>query len=363
MIGLVSFATPVNAGILSVFGQEAFANTNFSELKNNSFNSQTLALLEADVFSLLPKESKEASSSESVYISRNALVPTSGPLGGSIVSADSGEVYDVNSVGDVSVYVVKKGDTLSEIAEMFEISTDTILSANNMTKKSKLKVGEALLILPFSGVEHTVKKGESLGKIASKYGISIEDIAFFNDIEDSGQVRIGEKLIIPGGKIVEEKTITKVTSSETSVASTKTTSYSGGGSPVIQAKGGLSPVTNRDLDDYFINPVPSGRYVRGITSSHKGVDLGAPTGTPIKAAAAGTVVFAKKGWNGAYGNLVIIKHDNGARTLYAHMNSIKVSQNAKVYQGEIIGTVGSTGRSTGPHTHFEVLGAHNFLDR
>ncbi len=84
-----------------------------------------------------------------------------------------------------------------------------------------------------------------------------------------------------------------------------------------------------------------------------------PSGTPIKAAASGRVIFAKVGWNGAYGNLTIIQHDNGTQTYYAHQSKLAVSAGDYVNQGEVIGYVGSTGRSTGPHLHFEVRGAPN----
>lgn len=80
---------------------------------------------------------------------------------------------------------------------------------------------------------------------------------------------------------------------------------------------------------------------------------------PVKAAASGTVKFAKTGWNGAFGNLVVIAHANGTQTFYAHLSKISVSIGQEVNQGSIIGNVGSTGRSTGPHLHFEVRGAYN----
>ncbi len=86
---------------------------------------------------------------------------------------------------------------------------------------------------------------------------------------------------------------------------------------------------------------------------HTGLDFAAPTGTPVFSALAGKVVEA--GWGGAYGNHVIVRHDNGIETLYAHLNSSGVNVGDKVLRGQKIGTVGSTGNSSGPHLHFEVL--------
>ena len=92
--------------------------------------------------------------------------------------------------------------------------------------------------------------------------------------------------------------------------------------------------------------------ILGVMKFHAGEDIGAPSGTPILAADSGTVILA--GVNGGYGNCVMISHGNGRVTLYGHMSSIAVSNGASVTQGDVIGYVGSTGLSTGPHLHFEV---------
>lgn len=112
---------------------------------------------------------------------------------------------------------------------------------------------------------------------------------------------------------------------------------------------------------YFIRPLPTSCRTSQWNHDRYAVDLACPTGTPIRAAAAGTIQFAKYGWNGAFGNLVIMKHPNGMTTYYAHIKDggIAVSQGQTVSQGDVIGYVGSTGRSTGPHLHFEVRGGTN----
>ena len=106
--------------------------------------------------------------------------------------------------------------------------------------------------------------------------------------------------------------------------------------------------------------MPTGHKTQGLHGPGKrGIDIGAPTGTPIYASASGTVLLARTGWNGGYGNMVIIQHPNGTKTLYGHMSKLGARTGANVSRGEVIGYVGSTGRSTGPHVHFEVFNARN----
>jgi murein DD-endopeptidase MepM/ murein hydrolase activator NlpD len=220
---------------------------------------------------------------------------------------------------------------------LFGISPDTVLSANDLKKGDKLKEGDVLLILPFSGIEHTVAKGDTLQGIASKYKADIDDILSANEIEEGAKLAVGDKLIIPGANLLSE---------------TKTKSGTGTGT-----KSTYSNMPN--VAGYFKNPVPGGIKTRGIKPGHKGVDIAAPTGTPIHAAAEGAVLIARNGWNGGFGNYVVIQHPNGAKTLYAHMSRLGTTPGDKVSQGDVIGYVGSTGKSTGPHLHLEVLGAKN----
>ncbi|MCK5059525.1 MAG: M23 family metallopeptidase, partial [Candidatus Pacebacteria bacterium] len=113
-----------------------------------------------------------------------------------------------------------------------------------------------------------------------------------------------------------------------------------------------------NYDGYYIKPV-NGRKSQGL-HGYNAVDIAAPYGTPIVAAASGVVIISRAtGWNGGYGGYVVISHNNGTQTLYAHMSSDIVSVGDVVQQGQVIGYVGSTGRSTGPHLHIEVRGARN----
>ena len=343
-VGFSILPSLAEAGFFSsVLGSEAHADTRpkdvpaviVEEFESNQ-NSQTMALLHANILPVPASKSGktkdnqiDANANVSI-VSDNALLPSAGPLG--IYSGDGIGSGDV-ALDDISVYVVRSGDTISQIADMFGVSVDTILSVNDMKKGDKLKEGDVLLILPFSGIEHTVAKGQTLRGIANLYKVDVDEILLANDIEPDAKLVIGEKLMIPGANMLSE-------------AKPKS-----GGS---MARGGSSSMPS--VAGYFKNPIPGGRKTRGLTPTHRGVDIAAPTGTPIHAAASGRVLTAKMGWNGAFGNMVILQHSNGARTLYAHMSRLGTTTGAQVSQGDVIGYVGSTGRSTGPHLHFEVLG-------
>lgn len=234
----------------------------------------------------------------------------------------------------ISIYVVKKGDTLSQIAQMFDVTVNTIKWGNNLSSNT-LKEGETLVILPISGVKHTVAKGETLASIAKKYKADAEEIKDYNNIE--GSLAVGATIIVPDGEVMPAPS--------TSGSSVRV----GGGS-----SSGL-----RELVGYFLRPLVGGRKSQGI-HGYNGVDLAAPIGTPILAAADGEVIVSRSGgWNGGYGNYIVIKHSNGTQTLYAHNTANKVSAGDTVNQGDVIGTVGSTGKSTGSHLHFEIRGAKN----
>ena len=266
-------------------------------------------------------------------LSDNALLSATSPMG-----AFGGSEYEGASSLQVSIYVVRRGDSISQVADMFGVTVDTILSANDMKKGDKIKEGDVLLILPFSGVEHTVIKGQTLQGISNLYKVDIEEILLANDIEAGAKIVVGEKLIIPGaGMLAEVQSKTAKTISKTAA---KSGSYS-------------------DTSGYFKHPLPGSRRTRGIKPGHQGVDMAAPMGTPIRAAASGTVLIARNGYNGGFGNYVVIQHPNGTKTLYGHMSKLGTSPGAQVSQGDVIGYVGSTGRSTGPHLHFEVLRGKN----
>ena len=273
---------------------------------------------------------EQVDTTQDINTSGGALLPTVSNLG-TAAGSDTGD----SPSDQVSVYVVRKNDSINKIADMFSVSVNTILWANDMKKGDKLVEGDTLFILPVSGVKHVVIKGQTLKGIAKKYNVDVVDIAGFNGIPSDSQLAVGDELIIPDGVI-----------SDSGVVST------------VNNKKYHEPKYTTNISNYFINPVPGAYLSQGI-HDRGAVDLAISKGTPIYAAASGKVIFAKMGWNGAFGGLVIINHSNGTQTLYAHQSKIATHAGDEVHQGEIIGYVGSTGHSTGPHLHFEVHGAKN----
>lgn len=259
----------------------------------------------------------------------SALVSNAGPDGSFPTT------YAVPNAGQISVYTVREGDALSEIARMYGVSINTILWANDIKKAANIKQGDELIILPVSGLQYTVKKGDTLKSIAKKYSGDADDIGAYNGIESDAELIAGNDIIIPGGEL----------------ASAPAKAQASGSGSVAKISVALPAVSG-----VFGNPVPNGRLTQGL-HGYNGVDIGAPYGSPIYAAAAGKVTVARgSGYNGGYGLYVVISHDNGAQTLYAHMSSVAATQGASVGKGDVIGYVGSTGLSTGNHVHFEVRG-------
>lgn len=267
---------------------------------------------------------------ESVLTSGSALIALSGP---------SGTIADVagrTPPDRISVYVVRPGDTLSDIAGMFGVSVNTIIWANNLGSAKNVRPGDTLIILPISGVERTVVRGDTLASLAKKYGADADEIADYNGLDSSAPLAVGATVIIPGGEIAVPVTPTRPKSS-----------------PLIAVGGGSFQA------GYYTNPIPGGRLTQGI-HGWNGIDIGAARGTPVRAAAPGTVIVARNGgWNGGYGNYVVITHSNGTQTLYSHMSSVIASPGQSVSSGQTIGYVGTTGRASGAHLHFEVRGAAN----
>ncbi len=273
----------------------------------------------------------------------SALMAHVGPDGTVAPGAVGGSSAGKNG-GQISTYRVKNGDNISEIAERFGVTVNTILWANNIKSANLIKPGDDLLILPVSGLQYTVRAGDTIASIAKKYKADAEEIALFNGLASSADLKAGSEIIVPGGSLQ---------------APTKTAKAAG------TAKKPAAAGASRSLpaiSGYFGNPIPGGVITQGL-HGYNGIDIGARSGTPIYAAAGGTVVVAKNddGYNGGYGNYVVITHPNGTQTLYAHMSSTATTGGASVAKGDVIGYVGSTGRSTGNHLHFEVRGAKNPL--
>jgi murein DD-endopeptidase MepM/ murein hydrolase activator NlpD len=234
------------------------------------------------------------------------------------------------SGGEISVYTVREGDSLSQIAEMYGVTANTILWANDIKSATAIRPGDTLVILPVAGVRHIVKTGDTIASIAKKYKGDVEEIELYNQLESGQTLEAGSTLVIPGGAMHTE---TVASASKAKGASNNTASLS--------------------------HPVPGAIKTQGI-HGYNAIDLAAAMGTSIKAAAAGEVIVSKSsGWNGGYGSYIVIRHANGVQTLYAHLSRNDVGVGASVSVGQVIGAMGSTGKSTGSHLHFEVRGARN----
>jgi murein DD-endopeptidase MepM/ murein hydrolase activator NlpD len=276
----------------------------------------------------------------------SALIAYTGP-DGTIADIDQNR-----GSGRISTYTVREGDSLSGIADMFDVSMNTILWANNLPNKGAVRPGMTLVILPVSGIRHTVASGDTLGSLARRYGSDADEIASYNGLAAADGLTKGETVIIPGGELAAAPVKAKTKAKAPVTAKIKT----GGSMGSVRAAGNTG---DSSVSGSFANPAPAGRLSQGI-HGWNGVDLAAPQGSPVNAAAAGTVIVSKVGgWNGGYGNYVVIDHGNGVQSLYAHMSTDTVSVGESVARGQNIGTVGNTGQSTGYHLHFEVRGAKN----
>lgn len=237
-------------------------------------------------------------------------------------------------------YEVEPGDTVSTIAESFGISTETVLWANNLSNADFVKIGQTLLIPPTSGVVHTVVKGDTLLSIALRYGSDTETIAGYpaNEVSDPDSLSIGQQLVIPGGRIPAAR----------AAASSSTR----GGTRAADAASAAPAQAAAPPSGHFIWPNP-GKITQYFSGSHDAIDIATPIGTPIVAADGGVVVDQQQlGWG--LGWYITVDHGNGYSTTYAHMGSFAVGPGERVSQGQMIGRVGMTGLTTGPHNHFIV---------
>jgi len=321
-------ANPLFDAIAEIFqGQPAIAET---DVVVSEKNSQNMTLAAAPLCANLNHGAEETEPIDT-------MEGSSLSAGLSVSPAGNTDKLKVNPSGDqISVYVVHAGDTLSQVAQMFGVTANTVRWANDIPKGGSLKVGQKLVILPVSGLQYTIKKGDTIGKIAKNYSGDAQEIRDFNGIEDSSLV-VGDVIIIPNGVEAPTPVISKVKKIISGIISSDSGVQTGG---------------------YFIRPA-KGAKTQNI-HGHNGVDFSGRGGSSVVAAAAGKVLISlSSGYNGGYGQYVVIQHSNGTQTLYAHLSANFVSAGDFVDQGQLIGNIGNTGLSTGPHLHFEVRGAKN----
>lgn len=226
---------------------------------------------------------------------------------------------------------VARGETLWRISQTYSVTIEALKQANGLESETLIK-GQMLVIPQTAGI-HIVKEGETLWQISRWYQVPLEDVAGLNQLLNPGELQVGQEILLP---------------KDANLAAGES-GPSPPGPPPSQpeiASGGWNLV-------WPVQGVISSNFGPRRGKQHSGLDIAAPKGTPIKAARAGTVVTT--GWLGGYGQTVILEHSDKTVTLYAHASKILVRKGQKVKQGEMIARVGSTGRSTGPHVHFEVI--------
>lgn len=304
-------------------------------------NIQTLSLLKPSI----NEDSDATGGGDITIVDNSAVVPDEGP---------SGTLADIERPQNatISLYVVRDGDTLSSIAKLFDVSPNTILWANDLPANTKLYIGEQLTILPVTGVRYTIKKGDTLASIAKRFSGDAADIGSFNGVDDDS-LNAGDVIIIPNGEVSATQTIAS-TGKPTKATNTGNKGSHGRVSVGNEPAHDVGPQGTADEIAYYIAPLSHYIRTQGI-HGYNAVDLAAPIGTPIMASADGTIIVARQGgWNGGYGNYVVIQHQNGSQTLYGHASRVIVSVGQHVEQGQVIGYVGETGLATGPHVHFEI---------
>jgi len=248
---------------------------------------------------------------------------------------------DPKNRNEIIEYTVLAGDTVSSIAQKFALNVNTILWENNLTARATIKPGIKLSILPADGIIHTVAKNENISKISKKYDIDVVKIVDSNDIDADNALKVGQKIFIPGGKkIVESQVVVNKSYSGTTISNTGSSGNTANQKPAYTGGKLLWPTVGARITQYY-------------SWSHKGLDIANKTGTPLYASESGTV--ERSGWNSGYGYNVVINHGGGLKTLYAHASKLHVKAGEKVSRGDIIADMGSTGWSTGPHIHYEVI--------
>lgn len=273
--------------------------------------------------------------------------PWSVNSGASVLSASTDQPETSTNISDlrdkIVDYTVVEGDTVGTIAQKFGISEDTIRWQNNLASKDSIKIGQVLQILPVTGISHKVVKGDTVYSIAKKYDSEAQAIvdfpfnSFAND--ETFELAIGQTVIIPNG--VKPSAVLW--------------------SPIANVRQITPDAGTVSATGSFVWPA-QGIITQYFAWYHPGVDIANRAAPNVLAADSGTVTVA--GWldNTGYGNRVMIDHHNGYITLYGHLQKIYVVGGQNVRRGDAIGQMGSTGRSTGTHLHFEIRSGRGNLN-
>ena len=242
--------------------------------------------------------------------------------------------FDSDISAEIIKYAVEEEDTLSSIAEQFNISLNTILWVNDLSSDVKLNAGQELTILPVSGTLHLVRPSDTLSEIAGWYKADADDIVSFNGLASAEEIYAGDLLVIPDGI-----------------------------QPSVLPQGRLTPIPN----SYFIYPIPAPHRITQGLHPYNAIDFSnGKCGESVYAAAGGTI--QRTGYTSIGGRYVRILHPNGVVTYYGHLSSVLVQPGDRIFQGQVVGYTGNTGYTipagaAGCHLHFEVRGAVNSINK
>lgn len=267
---------------------------------------------------------------EQQLVARTSIAPVRDEFSviGEVASVDPDQFARLQ----VDSYVVQPGDTLSEIAARFDLEMDTLISFNQIEDVRRMQAGATYQIPNRDGLLYTVKPGDSISSIAGSYGSSINAILDANDLQ-SRTIYEGQVIFVPGAALNETERL------------------------LILGELFAWPTSGDFTSGFGMRADP----FTGLPRFHNGIDLANRVGTPVRAAASGRVVHIES-QIGNYGRFVIVRHPDGFQTLYAHLSDFSVRNGEYLERGEIIGTMGNTGRSTGPHLHFSVIHNGTFVD-
>ena len=254
----------------------------------------------------------------------------------------------------VREYLVGEGDTLESIAEKFGISQETVAIENGIQTADDVKEGMTLQILPTDGVKYVVKVDSDLEAVAGKYGLDLSEILTFNGVEEVTDLTTGSELVLAGANVPDEEKPEMFQPKPEPAPAPTPTRFASNPTPTNNV---AIPATS----GYYGYPTTGRNY--GRIHSNNGVDIANSCGTPIVASADGFVNTSQDGWNGGYGSYMKVTHPNGTQTVYAHLSVRSLGVGAQVTKGQLLGLMGTTGRSTGCHLHFEVRGARNPLGK
>jgi len=310
------------------------------------------------------------------------------------------------------IHILEPGENLETVAQIYDLDINTLIWENEIINVDSIKPGDSLRVPPIDGITHEIKPGDSLLTLGKKYNVDYDLINKFNTV-NTKSLQLGEKVFIPGGKRIEVKLIAKEDNSkendgvtleaevvdvndseaqapklanlETDIDSNilpnipePTPATDPNNVPVAQRLDSVvdfSLDNNKEINDPtqvvitkeilksvapetsgFWGKVTVGQVTQGYRSGHYALDIANVNKPAIWAAADGIVEVAERGWNSGYGNYVIIDHQNGYKTLYAHNENLYVSTGDKVSKGQIISQMGNSGRvygTTGIHLHYE----------